>query len=139
MSTHLPAVERDESSAPFFEAASRGELAVKRGATSGAMLPPEARTDPATGSSDLTYHSVSGRATLVSWTVVHRAPLPALSDSVPYVSAIVELDEGPWLVVRLLTEQPDRLHAGDQVQVRCVPTGDEDRQGDFVPVFEPQN
>lgn len=136
MSATLPAVARDDASAPFFDAAARGELLVKRG-PSGTVLAPEARTDPRTGSSDLHPWVASGEGTLVSWTVVHRAPLPALAASVPYVSAIVELAEGPWLIVRLLADDPARLQVGDPVRVRYLRSGDDDAAGEVVPVFEP--
>jgi uncharacterized protein len=136
MSAKLPRVVRDEASAAFFDAAARGELLVKRG-PSGTVLAPEARTDPATGSSDLQPLVASGEATLVSWAVVHRAPLPALAASVPYVSAIVELTEGPWLMVRLLVEDPARLRVGDPVRVRYQRSGNGEEEGEVVPVFEP--
>jgi uncharacterized OB-fold protein len=136
MSAKLPAVVRDEASAPFFDAAARGELLVKRGPT-GTVLAPEARTDPTTGSSDLQPWVATGEGTLISWAVVHRAPLPALAASVPYVSAIVELAEGPWLMVRLLVEDPARLRVGDAVRARYVRSGDCEPEGEVVPVFEP--
>lgn len=137
MSAKLPAVVRDEASAEFFDAAARGELLVKRG-PSGTVMAPEARTDPITGSSDLQHEIASGEGTLVSWAVVHRAPLPALAASAPYVSAIVELTEGPWLLVRLLVEDPARLHVGDPVRVRFERSGD-DGEGEVIPVFEPES
>jgi len=144
MTTKLPAVVRDEASASFFDAAARGELLVKRG-PSGTVLAPEARTDPTTGSSDLQPWVASGEGTLVSWAVVHRAPLPVLAASVPYVSAIVELAEGPWLMVRLLVEDPARLRVGDPVRVRYLRSGqgeqeseeEGEEEGEVVPVFEP--
>jgi uncharacterized protein len=132
----LPAVVRDDASASFFDAAARGELLVKRGPT-GTVLAPEARTDPTTGSSDLQPYVATGEGILVSWAVVHRAPLPVLAASVPYVSAIVELAEGPWLMVRLLVDDASRLRAGDPVRVRYLRSGDGDEEGDVVPVFEP--
>jgi uncharacterized OB-fold protein len=136
MSATLPPVVRDEASASFFDAAARGELLVKRG-PSGTVLAPEARTDPTTGSSDLQPWVATGEGTLVSWAVVHRAPLPALAASVPYVSAIVELVEGPWLLVRLLVDDPARLRTGDPVRVRYLRSGDGEEEGEVVPVFEP--
>jgi uncharacterized OB-fold protein len=139
MSTKLPPVVRDEASAAFFDAAARGELLVKRG-PSGTVLAPEARTDPTTGSSDLQPWVAGGEGTLVSWAVVHRAPLPALAASVPYVSAIVELAEGPWLMVRLLVDDPEKLSVGDPVRVRYLRSGGDESEGEqageVLPVFE---
>ena len=58
----FPLVERDEASAAFSDAAARGELLMQRG-PSGTVLPPEARTDPDSGSADLTPVVVSGEGT----------------------------------------------------------------------------
>jgi uncharacterized OB-fold protein len=38
---------------------------------------------------------VSGRASLFSWAVVQRAFLPAFADMVPFVTALVALEEDP--------------------------------------------
>lgn len=137
MSGIQPQVVRDDASAAFYDAAARGELLVKQG-PSGIVLPPDARTDPASGSTDLTPYVASGLGTLISWAVVHRAPLPALADAVPYVSAIVELAEGPWVAVRLLVEDPAVLRAGVAVRATFVRTGGDtpETTGEVVPVFE---
>jgi hypothetical protein len=133
--TGFPQVERDEASAAFYDAAARGELLVQRG-PSGTVLPPEARTDPADGSAALEPVIASGDGTLVSWAVVHRAPLPVLAAAVPYVSAVVELAEGPWVIVRLVGDTSS-LTAGAPVRARFVGSGDPDAPGETVPVFEP--
>lgn len=130
----LPQVERDDATAWFFDAAARGELQMRRG-PSGTVLPPEARVDTKSGSTELEPVAVSGAATLVSWTVVHQAPHPALAESVPYISAVVELDEGPWLVVRLCGDA-SRLHAGVRVRARFETTGSPEEPGEVVPIFE---
>ena len=49
----------------------------------------------------LTWTPVSGRGTLFTWAVVRRAFLPAFADRVPFVTALVALDEDP--AVRLCT------------------------------------
>lgn len=132
--TGLPKVERDPASADFYDAAAEGRLLMQRG-PSGAVLPPEARTDPESGSADLEPFAVSGHATLVSWTEVHRAPLPVLAGAVPYLSAVVELAEGPWLIVRLVGDA-GTPSVGDPVRARFLRSGDDEDPGETVPVFE---
>jgi uncharacterized protein len=58
---------------------------------------------------DLGHLDAAGTGTVVSFTVIHRAPSPDVD--APYVVAIVELDEG----VRLLTNLVDV----DPVDVTC--------------------
>lgn len=126
----FPVVLRDEASAAFFDAAGRGELLVQR-CSCGTVVSPEVRTCPECGAVDLSGHVAAGSATLVSWVGVHQPPVPALVEAVPYVSGIVELDEGPWLIARLVDlEEPV---VGQPLRVRFVrPQGSE-----ALPVFGP--
>ena len=78
---------------------------------------------------------VSGLGRLITWAVVTQAPIPALAGAVPYVSAVVELDEGAWLVVRLIDSDPAQLSADDRVQVDFVRSGVGDQTGEMLPVF----
>ena len=133
----FPAVVRDAASEAFFDAAARGELLVQRCAPCGTVLTPEARTCFSCGSVDLGTTAGSGRARLVSWVVVHHAPIPALRGAVPYVSAVVELDEGPWLMVRLIECSPAELSVDDRLRVDFVRSGTGDETGELLPVFRP--
>jgi uncharacterized OB-fold protein len=119
----FPAVERDESSAGFFDAAARGELLVWRCPRSGDVLGPQARTCPSCGSPDLEPFTASGHGKLVSWAIVHQAPVPSLAAAVPYLTGVVELDEGAWLMVRLVDCDGRELAAGTPVSARFVPSG----------------
>ncbi|MCO1660419.1 Zn-ribbon domain-containing OB-fold protein [Pseudonocardia humida] len=132
----FPRVERDAAGAGFFDAAARGELLLRR-AGDGRLLGPQDDAEARTGSADLAPVVASGRATLVSWAVVHQAPLPWLAGAVPYVCAVVELAEGPWLTVRLVDADPGALAAGQPLRVRFVPSGPPDGPGETLPVFAP--
>src|SRR5690625_4643008 len=48
----------------------------------------------------------SGRATLYSYVIEHR-PAPGFADEVPYVVAIVELEEGPRMMTNIVGVEPD--------------------------------
>lgn len=129
-----PLVQRDDSSATFFDAAKRGQLQMSL-SDSGSVLAPQVSMDPDDPAGSLQPVTVSGGGTLVSWSVVHHAPHPALADAVPYVSAVVEIAEGPWLIVRLLGDT-EHLSVGAEVRVRFEPTGSGEDGGEVVPVFE---
>ena len=77
--------------------------------------------------------SVSGKATVVSYTVNHMPWVPDLP--VPYVFAAVELDEQPGL--RLSTEivniDPEAVFIGMSVKVVF-----EQQEEIYLPLFEPQ-
>jgi uncharacterized protein len=135
----FPAVQRDEASAAFFDAAARGELLVWRCPRSGDVLGPQARTCPSCGSARLEPFPASGRGTLVSWAVVHQAPVPSLAPAVPYVTGVVELEEGAWLMVRLVECAGRELAAGTPVSARFLPSGTPQDQppGEVLVAFAP--
>lgn len=93
--------------APFFAAAAAGELRITACPSCDRFVwYPQG---PCTGcGADLDWRQVGGAATLFSWVVVRRAFLPAFVDRVPFVTALVALDEDPD--VRLCTYIVDTPH-----------------------------
>ena len=125
-------VRADPRSAPFFEAADRGELMIRRCDRCGRWLAPAASGCPPCGEdTEPSWAVVSGLGTLVSWSVVH----PRRGGPVA-VPALVELAEGPWLATGLrLADAAElaELHAGQPVAAEFVRPAD----GASYPVFCP--
>jgi uncharacterized OB-fold protein len=95
----LPDVE-DPLTAGYFAGAARGELVVPRCDRCGRWIwYPEPECPGCGGNPEWT--ATSGRGRLFSWAVVHRAFLPAFAAMVPFVTALVALEEDP--AVRLVT------------------------------------
>ena len=93
----LPDVD-DALTAPFFAAAARHELVIPRCAACAAYVwYPVERCPTCDGTPAWT--PVSGRGTLFSWAVVRRAFLPAFAEQVPFVTALIALDEDPFVRV----------------------------------------
>ena len=63
---------------------------------------------------DLTWEQASGRATLYSWVVYHRAYGPAYQSRVPYTVGIVALEEGPRLASNIVGVADPELLVIDQ-------------------------
>jgi uncharacterized OB-fold protein len=105
----LPDVD-DPLSAPFFAGAANGVLLIPRCDACGTYVWYPEASCPADGGT-LTWTPVSGRATLFSWAVVRRAFLPAFEDKVPFVTALVALDEDPAVRVAtyIVDTEPDAL------------------------------
>ena len=61
----------------------------------------------------------SGKATLFTYGIVHRAPHPGFVDDVPYFTAIVELEEGPKMPTNIVIDNPssDNLKIGMDLEV----------------------
>ena len=58
-------------------------------------------------SSATRWIEASGRGRLYSFAIVHRAPSAIFEASVPYIVALVDLDEGPRVATNLLGVSPD--------------------------------
>lgn len=75
---------------------------------------------------------VSERAgTVLTFTTVHRAPLPVFKSSVPYVIAIVDMDEGFRVMVNALPQASAGLEIGARVRI-----GFRQVQGMALPVLD---
>ena len=125
------AVRRDEESAPFFDAAARHELLIRRCERCGRAYPPYQHGCPDGGA--LAWTPAAGTGTLVTWAVEHGAVAdPALAAAADTsVLSLVELAEGPWLYAALVDVDPATLREGAAVVVRFVQPGD----GELVPTF----
>ena len=127
-----PELTGDSRSNDFYVAAARGELLARRCVDCGHVLVPEARTCSLCTGQTLEWTRVAGTGTLVSWAVVHQAPLPAFGEQVPFTVGIVELTEGPWLQVRIV-HRDVALKVGMPLAVAFVRPD----QGEAYPVFIP--
>lgn len=68
---------------------------------------------------DWQWVEASGRATLYSYSVIHRSPVPGFRT--PVVFAIVELEEGPAMFSNVVQCADDQLHNGMSLQVVFEP------------------
>lgn len=94
-----PLPQPDDDSAPYWEAAARGELQMQRcGSCHAFRFPPRPRC-PRCGSDAAEWVRVSGRGTIYSFVVAHAPVLPAFAARVPFAVVLVELAEDPQLRV----------------------------------------
>jgi uncharacterized OB-fold protein len=99
------------------------------------LTPPQADC-PACGG-DLDARPVSGYGTVFTYTVNYQPFNPQVP--VPYVIAIVELDEQPELRIatNIVDCEPDSVHVGMPVQVRFE-RQEAAGESAYVPVFAPR-
>ena len=88
---------------------------------------------PRCGADDVSWEQASGRATLYTWSVVHQNDLPPFRDKVPYVAAVVDLDEGPRMMTNVVGADADALRVGMSLEVAFEELAD----GYHIPVFRP--
>ena len=61
--------------------------------------------------------TASGRGSVLSWTVVRRAVSDAYAADIPYVIALIKLQEGPVLMSIVRGCEPESIHLGMAVEV----------------------
>ena len=126
MSRKIPAPVVNVESAPFWQAAEKGELMYKhcRACNQPHFYP---RTIcPFCNSDDTEWRASSGKATIYSWSVMRRVPNP-------YAIAYVTLEEGPTIMTNIVECDFDALKIGQKVEVVFTPT----EGGAPVPMFRP--
>lgn len=85
------------------------------------------------GSPDFSWVQSSGRGSLFSWTVTHQALHPAFAADIPFVAAVVELEEGVRMATRLIDCDHVKLELDLRVTLDFEPIGTDFR----LPVFRP--
>jgi hypothetical protein len=97
---------------PFWDAARQHRLSIQRcGACHEYIFYPRAIC-PHCASEDLSWTDVSGRATLYSYTIARKATARPWAEDVPYVIAIVELEEGPRMTSNIVGCPVDDVRIG---------------------------
>jgi uncharacterized protein len=110
----LPYPEPDDVTQPFWDGIAAGALRLQRcGACGRHVFYPRA-VCPHCTSDRLEWVDASGRATIHSHTLVHRAP-PGFTP--PYVIALVDLEEGVRMMTRLVDVEPGDVTVGLEVEV----------------------
>lgn len=84
--------------AELYAHCARGELRLQRCDDCGAWRHPPRVMCAHCSSERWQWTRASGRGRLYTWTVTHQALVPSFADAVPYVVAVVELEEGVRLV-----------------------------------------
>jgi uncharacterized OB-fold protein len=116
----------------FWDAAREGRLVIQYCPATGRFQHFPRPVSLYTGRRELEWREVSGRGILYSWTRTH-SPWPGHEARVPYVCALVDLDEGVRLLANLYNCPDGALRIG--MPVRLVW---EDLDGKFkYPAFEP--
>ena len=115
---HLPDPEWPAARA-FWEGCRAGELRVPRCRDCGHWVWYPASACPDCGGGQHEWTRVSGRGRLFTWVTVHRAFLPGYQDRVPFVTALVELEEDARLRLAtfLRAVPPGGLRVGLPVEV----------------------
>jgi hypothetical protein len=120
-------------SMPFWEAAKNHRLELPRCNACGQFWFPPSQSCPHCLAADFAWTLVSGRGTVFSFVVFHRVYHPAYEGEVPYVVALIELQEGPRMLSNIVGIPPDQVRCDMAVKV----VFDDVADGVALPKFTP--
>jgi uncharacterized OB-fold protein len=119
-----PTPQPDPATAPYWEAAREHRFVLPRCDACGEVHFYPRALCPHCGNNAFTWIAAGGQGTVFSFTIVKRPPSAAFEPLVPYVVAIVALDEGPHLMTNVVDCDPDQVRIGDRVKVRYLDIDD---------------
>jgi len=132
MSGDLPAPIVNADSEPYWHAARDDRLVLQKCGACGTLrfFPRYLCTE--CGSERVAWVDASGRGTVHSFTIVHRAAFPEFQERTPYVVALIDLEDGPRMMTNILGDDAHEVTIGDAVEVCFEARGSD---GAKVPQF----
>jgi uncharacterized protein len=130
----LPVPQPNPDSLAYWEAARQQRLVIQQCKSCGTRHFMARSQCPSCWSDQLEWVDCAGTGTIYSFSVVHRASMPEFAAIVPYVVALIELDEGPRMFANVVGERALEVGIGDRVKVCFEVRGDD---GAKLPQFTP--
>ncbi|HLZ62192.1 MAG TPA: Zn-ribbon domain-containing OB-fold protein [Ktedonosporobacter sp.] len=116
--------QQDSDSRPYWEGLAQGELRIQRcNVCSKAVFYPRSIC-PHCHADQLAWIVASGKGTIYSYTVAHQGFGPFAAD-VPFIVAIVELEEGVRMMSRIVDAPRERVAVGVAVSVTFETVGED--------------
>lgn len=108
----------DPGTKPFWDAAREHRLSIPRCNSCGQHHFYPRELCPHCHSDDLDWTDVSGKGEIYTFTIARKPAGPAFAEDVPYVIAMIALDEGPRMLTNIVTDNVEAVNIGDRVTVR---------------------
>lgn len=123
----------EDESAPFWDGLKDGKVLIKRCSACGAHHFYPRPFCPTCWSDEVEWVEASGRATVYSYSTVYVNDLPPFGPQVPYVAAVVDLEEGPRMMTRLVDCTKDDITIGMAVEALTTELDDDLKMVVFRP------
>lgn len=119
----------------YWEGARNGELWLQRDNATGEYQFYPRGFSLSNPGGELEWVKASGKAVLHTFSIAFLPPHPAFANIVPYITAIVELEEGPRIPVNIVGIEPDhkKLEIGMPLQVVFTKIDEEHTLPNFTP------
>jgi len=122
----------DALTEPYWQGAKDGKLLLQNCRSCGHIWHPPTPICPSCQAKNYEWRPASGRGTVHSFTIVHHAAHIAMAKRVPYLVALVTLEEGPRVVSGIMNRAEEAVQIGMSVTL----TFEEISPGIVLPQFE---
>ena len=112
-----------ERSEEFFEAAKESKLLIQRCTDCGEHQFYPRAVCIHCGSDDVSWVEASGKGTVHTYTVIHQQGMPGWRDEVPYIAAVIDLEEGVRMTSNVIGCAPESVSVDMPVRVTFVDEG----------------
>lgn len=102
----------DDDNREFWDSCKRHEMRLQQCSDCGYWRYYPSPVCHSCGSFSHKWTTVSGKATLYTFSTVYRPPSQAFAEDIPYVYAVVELEEGPMMPTNTVGIPPDDVRIG---------------------------
>jgi len=100
------------ASQPYWDAAREHRLLIQRSKKTGQYVFYPRVVSPFGADDELEWVEATGRGTVYSYTIAHRPTGPQWANDVPYVIAIIALEEGPHMTANVIDCDPAEVAIG---------------------------
>jgi len=127
-----PAPIPDAESAPFWAGTLDGQLLLQECSVCGHRQLYGRSLCTNCHSAALSWIESAGKGTIYSRTIIRQNPNRSFKHLIPFVVALVDLDEGPRVMTNIVGTPPEEVQIGARVRVTFEPVSD----AAAVPLFE---
>jgi len=117
----------------FWAGCAKGELRLQHCASCGHVQYPPRKLCSGCFSQDVEWRRASGRGRIRSWSIVVAPGAPGFDAEIPFISVLIQLDEGPTMLSVLRNCEADDVDFDQPVEVVFEQRAEEI----FVPYFRP--
>jgi len=133
MTYEKPLPKPNSDTKPFWSGCREHQLRFQKCCICGHVRWPASILCPKCHSYDTEWVAASGKGKVYTFVVFHYAYHKAFENDLPYVTAVIELEEGPHLLSNIVACNPEEVVCDMPVKVKW-----EDITGEFsLPKFEP--
>jgi uncharacterized OB-fold protein len=119
-----PVPPADGLSNPFWEATAEGRYLVQWCKVCEQPIYYPRYACPGCLSDAVEWRTATGRGVVYAFTIVHIPAAPWMADRMPYVTALVDLEEGVRVLTNIVDCDPQQVRVGAAVEVRWRPLAD---------------